>query len=42
VTVIGSPAELTMWTSGRTTAARVRLDGSDAAVSALQAASWHI
>jgi uncharacterized protein (TIGR03085 family) len=42
VTVIGSPAELTMWTSGRTAAARVRLDGSDAAVSALQAASWHL
>jgi uncharacterized protein (TIGR03085 family) len=42
VTVIGSPAELTMWTSGRTTAARVRLDGSDTAISALQAASWHI
>jgi uncharacterized protein (TIGR03085 family) len=42
VTVIGPPAELTMWTSGRTTAARVRLDGSDAAVSALQAASWHL
>lgn len=42
VTVIGPPAELTMWTSGRTTAARVRLDGSDAAVSALQAANWHL
>jgi uncharacterized protein (TIGR03085 family) len=38
VTVIGSPAELTMWVMGRTTAARVRLDGTEAAVSKLTAA----
>jgi uncharacterized protein (TIGR03085 family) len=39
VTVIGSPAELTMWAMGRTTAARVRFDGTDAAVSKLAAAA---
>ena len=42
VTVTGSPAELTMWTTGRTTAARVRLDGSPAAVAALTEARWRI
>jgi uncharacterized protein (TIGR03085 family) len=35
VTVIGSPAELTMWVLGRTAAARVRFDGTEAAVSKL-------
>lgn len=38
VTVIGSPAELTMWVMGRTSAARVRFDGTGAAVSKLTAA----
>jgi uncharacterized protein (TIGR03085 family) len=42
VTVAGEPAELTMWTMGRTGAARVRLDGSETDVAALQAASWRI
>jgi uncharacterized protein (TIGR03085 family) len=42
VTVTGSPAELTMWTMGRTTAALVRLDGSPAAVAALTEARWRI
>jgi uncharacterized protein (TIGR03085 family) len=42
VTVTGSPAELTMWALGRTTAARVRLDGSPAAVAALNAARWRV
>jgi len=37
VTVIGSPAELTMWATGRTSAANVRFDGTDAAVSKLTA-----
>ena len=37
VTVIGSPAELTMWATGRTGAAHVRFDGTDAAVSKLTA-----
>jgi uncharacterized protein (TIGR03085 family) len=42
VTVTGSPAELTMWVLGRTTAARVRLDGGEADVAALAAARWHL
>ena len=42
VTVIGPPAELTMWTFGRTGAARVRLDGSEAAVGAIKTASWRV
>jgi uncharacterized protein (TIGR03085 family) len=37
VTVIGTPAELTMWVMGRTGAARVRMDGTEAAVSKLTA-----
>jgi hypothetical protein len=40
VTVIGSPAELTMWTMGRTGAARVRFDGTDVAVSKLTGTNW--
>jgi len=40
VTVIGSPAELTMWTMGRTGAARVRFDGTEAAVSKLTETNW--
>jgi uncharacterized protein (TIGR03085 family) len=39
VTVVGTPAELTMWVMGRRTAARVRLDGTEAAVSKLTGAS---
>lgn len=42
VTVTGSPAELMMWAMGRTGAANVQLDGSDADVAALQSASWGI
>jgi uncharacterized protein (TIGR03085 family) len=42
VTVIGPPAELTMWVFGRTAAARVRLDGSEAAVGAIKTASWQL
>jgi uncharacterized protein (TIGR03085 family) len=42
VTVIGDPAELTLWTMGRTGAAAVQLHGSDAAVAALRAARWRI
>jgi uncharacterized protein (TIGR03085 family) len=38
VTVIGSPAELTMWLMGRTGAARVRFEGSEADVRKLAAA----
>jgi uncharacterized protein (TIGR03085 family) len=40
VTVIGSPAELTMWVMGRTGATRVRFDGTEAAVSKLTATNW--
>jgi len=40
VTVIGSPAELTMWVHGRTGAALVRLDGTQAAVNTLTGATW--
>jgi uncharacterized protein (TIGR03085 family) len=40
VTVIGSPAELTLWTMGRTTAAKVRFDGIEAAVNKLTEANW--
>jgi uncharacterized protein (TIGR03085 family) len=40
VTVVGSPAELTLWVMGRRTAARVRMDGTEAAVSKLAGASW--
>lgn len=37
VTVIGTPAELTMWAMGRTTAANVRFDGTGEAIAALRA-----
>jgi uncharacterized protein (TIGR03085 family) len=40
VTVIGSPAELIMWAMGRTTEARVRFDGIEAAVNKLTVANW--
>jgi uncharacterized protein (TIGR03085 family) len=42
VTVIGPPAELLMWTFGRTRAANVRLDGAEADVTALESAHWGI
>jgi len=42
VTVTGTPAELTMWVFGRAAAARVRLDGSEADVTALTAANWRL
>jgi uncharacterized protein (TIGR03085 family) len=37
VTVIGTPAELTMWATGRISAAHVRFDGTGEAVAALRA-----
>jgi hypothetical protein len=40
VTVIGSPAELTMWVMGRRAAARVRMDGTSPAVTKLAEANW--
>jgi uncharacterized protein (TIGR03085 family) len=42
VTVTGSPGELTMWSMGRTTAARVRFDGSEADVRKLGQADWRV
>jgi uncharacterized protein (TIGR03085 family) len=42
VTVIGAPAELLMWTFGRTGAAQVKLEGAEADVAALQQASWGV
>jgi uncharacterized protein (TIGR03085 family) len=42
VTVTGPPGELTMWALGRTAAARVRLDGSEADVKALSTADWRL
>ena len=40
VTVIGSPAELTMWVMGRAGTARVRFDGTEVAVGKLTGTSW--
>ena len=40
VTVVGSPAELTMWVMGRRPAARVRMDGTSPAVTKLAEANW--
>ncbi len=40
VTVTGTPAELTLWTLGRTSAAQVRMDGSEAAVKTLADSHW--
>jgi uncharacterized protein (TIGR03085 family) len=42
VTITGAPGELTMWALGRTAAARVRLDGGEAAIAALSGAHWGI
>jgi len=42
VTVVGAPAELLMWTFGRTGAAKVRLEGAEVDVTALTQARWGI
>jgi uncharacterized protein (TIGR03085 family) len=42
VTVTGGPAELTMWSMGRVSAARVRLDGSEPDLAKLAHASWRV
>lgn len=42
VTVIGAPAELLMWTFGRTDAAEIKLEGAEADVAALRQAQWGI
>jgi uncharacterized protein (TIGR03085 family) len=40
VTVIGAPAELTIWVAGRKQAAQVRMDGDDDSVARLSKARW--
>jgi uncharacterized protein (TIGR03085 family) len=40
VTVVGRPAELTMWVMGRRGQARVRMDGTQPAVTKLAEANW--
>lgn len=40
VTVSGDPAELTLWTMGRTSAADVHMEGNDSDIAALQSTSW--
>lgn len=40
VRVAGDPAELTLWTMGRTSVADVRMEGNDSDIAALQATSW--
>ncbi|HEY1623345.1 MAG TPA: TIGR03085 family metal-binding protein [Streptosporangiaceae bacterium] len=40
VTVIGAPAELTMWATGRAEAANVRFDGTEAAMALLAGSKW--
>ena len=40
VTVTGYPAELTLWTMGRTSVADVRMEGADADVAALRSNHW--
>ncbi len=42
VTVTGTAGELTLWVSGRTSAARVALDGDSDAVTRLGQARWHM
>jgi len=42
ITVTGGPAELTLWALGRTTAARVRFDGSEPDVRKLKQADWRV
>jgi uncharacterized protein (TIGR03085 family) len=42
VTVVGDPAELTLWAFGRTTAARVRLEGAAKPVQTLTEARWRL
>lgn len=40
VTITGPPAELLLWAMGRTSAARVRMDGSEADLAKLAAPGW--
>jgi uncharacterized protein (TIGR03085 family) len=40
VTVTGTPAELTLWTLGRTSAVQVRLEGNETAIARLADQGW--
>ena len=42
VTVIGTPAELTLFTAGRRGAAQVRMDGTENAIQMVAQASWRL
>jgi uncharacterized protein (TIGR03085 family) len=42
VTVVGNPAELTLWALGRTTVAQVRMDGAEQPVRALTDSRWRL
>ena len=42
VTVVGNPAELTLWAFGRTAVAQVRLDGAENSVRTLTAGRWRL
>jgi uncharacterized protein (TIGR03085 family) len=42
VTVIGTPAELTLFTAGRRGAARIRMDGTEAAIQMVSQATWRL
>jgi len=42
VTVSGGPGELLLWALGRTSVARVELDGEESAIARLAAANWGI
>ncbi len=42
VTVVGNPAELTLWALGRTTVAQVRLEGAETPVKTLTEARWRL
>jgi uncharacterized protein (TIGR03085 family) len=42
VTVVGNPAELTLWALGRTTVAQVRLEGAETPVRTLTETRWRV
>jgi uncharacterized protein (TIGR03085 family) len=42
VTVIGTPAELTLFTAGRRGAAQIRMDGTEAAMAMVSQATWRL
>jgi len=42
VTVVGPPAELTLYMAGRRSAAQVRLDGTSAAIDMVSQAAWRL